>query len=145
MRVVPKTENFQLIIPSQTRYLNLVTSLTKRSALIAGFDDTRASKVSIAVDEAVTHIILHAYQQDPNQSLELVFTFTPKLFEITIFHSGSPLTGDRTYLPDAKDYNKDPHKNDLGLLLMTRFMDEVRFAQGGAQDPRHTCRMIKAL
>lgn len=145
MRVTPKTEKFNLIIPSQTRYLNLVSSLAKRSAVVAGFNDTRASKVSIAVDEAVTHVITHAYQNDPDQSLEIVFTFMPKQFEITIYHNGLPLCEDPAQLPDASEYQKNPDKGDLGLLLMTRFMDAVKFSQGDAKDSRHTCRMTKAI
>ena len=35
---------FRLIIPSQTRYLNLVTGLAKRASLVAGLDDAAAAK-----------------------------------------------------------------------------------------------------
>ena len=40
MRAVPEASEFRLVIPSQTRYLNLVTGLAKRAALVSGQVDT---------------------------------------------------------------------------------------------------------
>ena len=132
----------RLAIPSQTRYLNLVTNLAKRASLAVGLDDEAAAKVSIAVDEAVTNIILHAYKGDPNQKVEMELRFGPKSLEIHLWHTGNGLREDRILLPDPKEYVRHPRKGGLGLLLMSRFMDEVRF---GESHGRSECCMIKHL
>ena len=130
MRAGPETSEFKLVIPSQTRYLNLVTAVAKRGAVAAGFDDSAAAKVSIAMDEAVTNVILHAYGGEGEHSVELELRFTEVALEIHIWHSGRGIRGDQLVLPDPKEYIKHPRKGGLGLLLMSRFMDEVQVYLG---------------
>ncbi|HCZ32199.1 MAG TPA: hypothetical protein DHV93_01175 [Holophagaceae bacterium] len=135
---------FRLVIPSQTRYLNLVTGLAKRASLVAGLDDAAAAKVSIAVDEAVTNVILHAYHGEGEHSVELELRFTEEALEIHILHSGQGFRSDQVVLPDPKEYIKHPRKGGLGLLLMSRFMDEVQFKADEASG-RNECCLIKKL
>ena len=135
---------FRLVIPSQTRYLNLVTGLAKRAALVAGMDDATAAKVSIAVDEAVTNVILHAYHGEGEHSVELELRFTAEALEIHILHTGQGIRQDQVVLPDPKEYVKRPRKGGLGLLLMSRFMDEVRFQEDGGSG-RNECCLIKKI
>ncbi|MDR2697948.1 MAG: ATP-binding protein [Holophagales bacterium] len=134
--------SFKLVIPSQTRYLNLVTNLARRASLAVGLDDATAAKVSIAVDEAVTNIILHAYQNDPNQIVEVELRFASGSLEIHLWHTGQGLREDQITLPDPNEYIRRPRKGGLGLLLMSRFMDEVHFLKNG---DRNECCMIKRL
>lgn len=135
---------FRLIIPSQTRYLNLVTGLAKRASLAAGLDDATAAKVSIAVDEAVTNVILHAYHGEGDHSVELDLRFTEEALEIHILHTGQGIRGDQLVLPDPKEYIRQPRKGGLGLLLMSRFMDEVQFKADEASG-RNECCLIKKI
>ncbi|MBI4911953.1 MAG: ATP-binding protein [Acidobacteria bacterium] len=142
MRVGGDTSEFRLTIPSQTRYLNLVTAVAKRGAVAAGLDDSTAAKVSIAMDEAVTNVILHAYHGEGDHQVEIGLNFTPSRMEIHIWHSGEGMRDDQILLPDPSEYVKHPRKGGLGLLLMSRFMDEVRFHQGVG---RSECCMIKRI
>ena len=142
MKAVAEPERFRLTIPSQTRYLNLVTGMAKRASMVAGMDDATASKVSIAVDEAVTNVIIHAYQGSPEQWVEIELRFAPKALEVHIWHTGIALDEDEIVLPDPGEYVKHPRKGGLGLLLMSRFMDEVHFADSGG---RNECCMIKRV
>lgn len=142
MRPATPAEDFRLRIPSQTRYLNLVTGLAKRASLVAGMDDATAAKVSIAVDEAVTNVILHAYHGENEHWVEVELRFRPDALEVHIWHTGEGLKEDQIILPDPREYVKHPRKGGLGLLLMSRFMDEVHFA--GVED-RHECCMVKRV
>ena len=135
---------FRLVIPSQTRYLNLVTGLAKRASVVAGLDDATAAKVSIAVDEAVTNVILHAYQGEGHHSVELELRFTPSALEVHIWHSGQGIRADQLVLPDPSEYIKHPRKGGLGLLLMSRFMDEVRF-RADQDSGLNECCLIKKI
>ncbi len=135
---------FRLVIPSQTRYLNLVTGLAKRAALVAGMDDAAAAKVSIAVDEAVTNIILHAYRGEGDHRVELELRFTGTALEVHILHAGQGLRQDQVVLPDPREYVRHPRKGGLGLLLMSRFMDEVRFGEDRGSGLNECC-LIKKL
>jgi len=134
--------NVRLVIPSQTRYLNLVTNLAKRASLAAGLDDAASAKVSIAVDEAVTNIIVHAYENDPEKKVEVSLRFSDNSLVVSLAHRGNGLRSEDVRLPDPKDYIKHPRKGGLGLLLMSRFMDEVHFSEDG---DLFECSMVKRL
>jgi len=134
--------SFRLVIPSLTDYLNLVTGLAKRASAAVGLDETAAAKVSIAVDEAVTNIILHAYKSDPGKQVEMELRFSDAALEVHLWHDGHGLRQDQVSLPDPNEYVRHPRKGGLGLLLMSRFMDEVRFSASGG---RNECCMIKRL
>lgn len=144
MSTLLEPAQFRLVIPSQTRYLNLVTGLAKRAALVAGFDDATAAKVSIAVDEAVTNVILHAYGGEGDHSVELEVRFTDAALEVHIWHTGHAIRAEDLDLPDPGEYIRHPRKGGLGLLLMSRFMDAVDFSSDPASG-RHACRLIKKL
>ena len=135
-------QSLRLVIPSQTRYLNLVTNLAKRASALVGLDDAAAAKVSIAVDEAVTNIILHAYLGDPGKNVEIEIRFVPNSLEIHLWHTGSGLRENQISLPDPNEYVRHPRKGGLGLLLMSRFMDEVYFSESPS---RSECCLIKHL
>jgi len=135
-------QSLRLVIPSRTDYLNLVTGLAKRASLAVGLDETAAAKVSIAVDEAVTNIILHAYKGDPDKLVEMEIVFHTGSLEIHLWHTGQGLRDDQVSLPDPNEYVRRPRKGGLGLLLMSRFMDEVHFHEGG---DRNGCCMIKRV
>ena len=127
MRSPAEPESFRLVIPSQTRYLNLVTGMAKRASMVAGLDDATSAKVSIAVDEAVTNVIMHAYHGEAGHLVEIELRFTASALEIHIWHTGQGLQENQIVLPDPREYVKHPRKGGLGLLLMSRFMDEVHF------------------
>ena len=135
-------ETFRLSIPSQTRYLNLVTGLAKRASLVAGMDDATAAKVSIAVDEAVTNVIIHAYHGEANHQVDIELRFLAGALEIRIWNTGAGIKDDDVVLPDPKEYVKHPRKGGLGLLLMSRFMDEIHFQEAGGKSE---CCMIKRV
>jgi serine/threonine-protein kinase RsbW len=116
--------------------------LAKRAAMVAGMDDSTAAKVSIAVDEAVTNVIKHAYGDEPDHMVEIDLQFTGVALEVHIWHSGLGLRSDQVHLPDPNEYVKHPRKGGLGLLLMSRFMDEVRYAERAG---RAECCMIKRV
>ena len=142
MAAVVSAAEFQLVIPSETKYLNLVTGLAKRAAIVAGLDDSAAAKVSIAVDEAVTNVILHAYNGEATHKVELDLRFTPQALEVHIFHTGQGMREDQVVIPDPSEYLTHPRKGGLGLLLMSRFMDEVRYRETSG---RNECCLIKKI
>jgi serine/threonine-protein kinase RsbW len=142
VRPAADPEAFRLVIPSQTRYLNLVTALAKRASLVAGMDDATAAKVSIAVDEAVTNVIIHAYKGESTHQVEIELGFREDALEVRIWNAGTGLHDGDVVLPDPKEYVKNPRKGGLGLLLMSRFMDEIHFLEA---DGKSECCMVKRL
>jgi len=142
VRSPAEPESFRLVIPSQTRYLNLVTGMAKRASIVAGMDDATSAKVSIAVDEAVTNVIVHAYNNEADHQVDIELRFLAHALEVHICHTGRPIRENEVILPDPREYVKHPRKGGLGLLLMSRFMDEIRYSETGEGSE---CCMIKRV
>lgn len=130
---------FNADFSADTRYLKLVTDITVTLAEMAGFGDTAAKDISLAVDEGVTNTIKHAYNYDQSKRVSLHFTITSSQFIIDIRHWGSAITESEIRLPDMKEYMRQYRKGGLGIILMTRIMDQVCY---GSVDGTHYCRLI---
>ncbi len=62
-----------LSVPSRTEFLALVRDVTRRMAEISGFDAALAERLALAVDEAATNVIEHAYAGAADRVVELRF------------------------------------------------------------------------
>lgn len=130
---------FNADFSADTRYLKLVTDVTVALARMAGFDDTTARDISLAVDEGVTNTIKHAYRYDAAKRVSVHFTITRTRLVIDIRHWGTPISQSEIRLPDMEEYMKQYRQGGLGIVLMTRIMDQVSY---GSVDGTHFCRLV---
>ncbi len=133
------TGDIMLTFPSQLEYVHMVTMVATNAASIAGFDKSIAGKVAIATDEAVTNVIKHAYQGEPNREITFRAEITAESLIIKIMHTGRALTKDAIKLPDMEEYMKIKKPGGLGLYIINQFMDEVDYLTG----KQHCCQMTK--
>src|SRR5262249_41367920 len=75
-------------MPSDTSLLGLVRELTKRAAVEAGFEAGVAAQIALAVDEATTNVIEHAYRGASDRDVELRFDPRSDEFRVEIVDSG---------------------------------------------------------
>ncbi len=116
-----------LHIESRTERLIAVREFVSDEAREFGFTDEDVSKIALAVDEACTNIIKHAYRFDPNRDITVTVKSKNGAFEITIHDSGAGFDPSRLQAPDMKDYFSNYRKGGLGVYLMKRLMDKVEY------------------
>jgi len=87
-------------------------------------------------------VIIHAYRGEADHLVEIELRFAKDALEIHIWNTGKGIRDDQVVLPDPREYVKHPRKGGLGLLLMSRFMDEIHFNDDGG---RSECCMIKRV
>ncbi len=131
-----------LRVPSGTEFLATIRDTTKRMAELAGFDATVAAQVALAVDEASTNVIKHAYRGASDRRVELRFLLAPDELRVEIVDDGSPV--DTRALPelDLKRYASEKRRGGLGVHLMGRIMDAVTFRRTARGN---VCCMVKRL
>jgi anti-sigma regulatory factor (Ser/Thr protein kinase) len=124
-----------LTVPGQFEQLAQIAEFVTRAARDAGLTDDDVFHVEMAVDEACSNIIEHAYA-DRSGDIDLACTSTASgAFEIAIHDSGRPFDPDVVGLPkvsppaDLDDLNE----GGLGLYFMRKLMDEVRFEMVSGQ------------
>lgn len=119
----------QLIVPGRFERLTEIAAFITRAAREAGLDVDEVFHVEMAVDEACSNIIEHAYA---TQAGDIHLTCTSPAsgqIEVVIRDSGQPFDPAEVppplvdTLPDPENLNE----GGLGLYFMRKLMDEVRF------------------
>lgn len=129
-----------LSIPSDSAFLSLVRDLTKRLAEGVGFDDTTAGRVALAVDEATTNVIEHAYHGAKDREVLIRFGDRGADFRIDVVDTGDPVDPRRVPRFDLEQYVSERRTGGLGMHLMGKIMDSVTFKRSG----RHNvCGLVK--
>jgi serine/threonine-protein kinase RsbW len=129
-----------LRVPSRTEFLALVRDVTRRMAEVAGFDPAQAEPLALAVDEAVTNVIEHAYAGAGDRAIELRYWDEADDLRIDVVDDGA--TVDPRSIPqvDLERYASERRKGGLGMHLMARIMDSVTFRRAAR---RNVCCMVK--
>ena len=127
-------------IPSQTSYLGLVRDLTKKMAEAAGFDEATADRLALAVDEATTNVIEHAYNGAADKELEVRIEDRGPDFRVDVVDTGAMV--DPRALPrvDLERYVTERRTGGLGVHLMEKIMDSVTFRRSAR---RNVCCLVK--
>jgi len=129
-----------LRLPSRTAWLALVRDVTQRLAEHSGFDATTAGQLALAVDEATTNAIEHAYRGAGDREVELRIDDDAEELRIDVVDAGQPI--DLRSMPrvDLERYKRERRTGGLGVHLMERIMDSVTFRRLAR---RNVCCLVK--
>ncbi len=114
-------------IESRTERLSAVRDFVSAAARECGFPDDEVSKIALAVDEACTNIIKHAYRYDPNKKITVTVKPKTRGLEIAIADTGTGFDPTRVQTPDMKEYLSHYRHGGLGVYLMKSLMDKVEY------------------
>jgi serine/threonine-protein kinase RsbW len=131
----------ELRFPSDNKYLHMVHQLAKTLAESTGFDSVEAEQIALAVDEAATNVIQHAYGGEAGHEIEIHFDPEGDSLDIVILHEGEAL--EAVPVPDF-DLDKlvaEKRKGGLGLTIMRQMMDKVEHSR--ARTGKNMCVMVR--
>jgi len=118
----------QLIIPGCYVSLETIRDFYSQAARDAGLDEESIFEVQVAVDEASSNIIDHAYGGEGLGDIVCSFEILPRGLKVELHDHGNPFDPDKI---DAPDIISDPIKRKdrgLGVFFMRQMMDEVSFS-----------------
>ena len=124
MRIV---KSKTISIESKTERLISVREFVSDAAREFGFDDEEVSKIALAVDEACTNIIKHAYKFDPTKKITVTVKPGTRALEIAITDNGKQFNPADLQAPDMKEYLSHYRRGGLGVYLMKSLMDKVEY------------------
>jgi anti-sigma regulatory factor (Ser/Thr protein kinase) len=114
----------EIDVPATCECLSLVHEATRRAAIAEGFDPSAAEEIAVAVGEAMTNVVEHAYHGKPGHAVRLRFLPGPDTLRIELEHRGAAPTN----LPAGVDLGRlarERRRGGLGVHLMRRLMDHV--------------------
>jgi serine/threonine-protein kinase RsbW len=117
----------ELRVKSRTDNLSVIRDFVSENAIKAGIEQVTVDKIMLAVDEACTNIIKHAYKSSPEGEILLNIDYDDETFTITIIDYGKSFEPDTVPLPDLQKYYKEHKVGGLGMYLMRSLMDDVKY------------------
>lgn len=116
-----------LRITNETKNLSLVRQVVGEVLDRTPFGRDDKAKIILAVDEAVANVVEHAYEGKKGD-IDVVFRLDGERLEITIRDNGKKFNPETIATPDIHKHIKDGLKGGLGMFLMRKIMDEVRYS-----------------
>jgi serine/threonine-protein kinase RsbW len=120
-----RTKHISKRILSRTDNLLEVRKFINSAARSFGFSEEDAANIVLAVDEACTNIIKHAYQNAADGEIEISIVPSDRTFEIRIYDNGKTFDPSTLSPPDLKEHIGRHRRGGLGVYLMKRLMDKV--------------------
>lgn len=114
--------------------------MTKRMAEGAGFDEGTAQQLALAVDEAATNVIEHAYGGAADRRLEVRYEHRGPDFSVDVVDNGAMVDPRSVPRVDLERYVSERRTGGLGVHLMERIMDSVTFRRSAR---KNVCRLVK--
>ena len=107
--------------------LDEIRTFVGNQAREAGLNAKDIYSVQLATDEAASNIIEHAYDGQPNGMFEVSCEFREDRLTITLLDHGKAFDPSQVEEPNLKADLSDRKIGGLGIYLMRKLMDEVRY------------------
>src|SRR4030042_4282433 len=112
-------------VRSDPKYLSLVRSVTAKVGEVDGLSESTTEDIKLAVDEACSNVIKHAYGGDTHKNILVKYRMTKKGFEVLIEDNGVKVQPESIEGRDLEDIRP----GGLGVHLIKRAFDFCQFDQ----------------
>ncbi len=129
-----------LKVPSRTEFLAVVRDVTRSMAEVAGFNRAAADQIALAVDEAATNVIEHAYGGAGDRIVEVRYEDAGEDLRVDVVDNGARVDPKAMPRVDLDRYASERRKGGLGVHLMSKIMDSVTFRRSAR---RNVCCLIR--
>ena len=110
-------------LPSHSQYLPMIRAVVREGSTLAGFDEDLTAGILLAVTEAVTNVMRHAYGNDPDKFIDFELEVHPDELRLDIIDYGT--------FVDPKQIASRPlddvRPGGLGVHLIKSTMDRVEY------------------
>jgi anti-sigma regulatory factor (Ser/Thr protein kinase) len=106
-----------------------------------GFSDKEIYNIKLATDEAASNIIEHAYEGVRNGIIEISCGLQKNSIIVILVDHGESFDPSAVPMPDLKADLSERQVGGLGIYLMRKLMDEVRYDA----DPKHNRNILTLI
>jgi anti-sigma regulatory factor (Ser/Thr protein kinase) len=116
-------DSITISFPSHPKYLSVVRAVTGKMAQLFALEETLIEDIKLAVDEACTNVIKHAYRGDTSRKIILKYKITQRKLTVIIEDSG--IKADLCTI-QGRDL-EDVRPGGLGVHFIRRVFDVFTF------------------
>ena len=141
--IVNTPDAVKLTLPNEISYLPTAQAVVREAARRRGFEPEALSEFEVAVEEAVTNVMKHAYDSEENPTFDLICEEIPGGLQVILREKGIPF--DPKLMPHYKPELAALHSSPagIGFHLMKSLMDDVQLINLGPAGKE--TRLIKRL
>lgn len=118
-----------VVIPTQTKYLDLIGSIGERVAKeLDNFTGDRAAlayQLNLVLTEATVNVIKHACEEDPKNCVRVTLQLKENRLTIKVYDHGQGFDLETVPLPDFDH----PGESGMGLFFIRSLMDSVTYTR----------------
>lgn len=122
-----KTATYHISVDASTKNLSAVRDFVAEHAQNEGFSEQIVSDLCLAVDEAYTNIIKHAYKFDSSKKVQVDIKFDAKEVCVSLTDTGKSFDETNYVLPDIPKLIKNKKRGGMGVYLIKKLMDRVDY------------------
>jgi|SRR3989339_829295 len=124
----------RLVINSELKHLKLARYFIFRILKKVNVTPSDENKIVLATDEALSNIVEHAYEFNKSGYIDINVEVNPRQFQIRIINGGRDFNMEKVKIKDIAEHIKEGKKRGLGIFLMRRIMDEVKYSFKNGQN-----------
>lgn len=124
---------YEKTFPGQFKNLAALSEFIRKAAERGGFDEIQVYELQLAVDEAFSNIIEHAYGGEGEGEIECICMDSAGDMTIVLHDWGEPFDPGSVPEPDFSVPLEELNSRGAGLVLIRKIMDktEFRFSEQG--------------
>lgn len=126
-----------ITVHASTEHLAKVRDFVATHASDFGFSEPAIADIRLAVDEAFTNIIEHAYDNDAQQTVAIALGHDGQTFWISLCDTGKSFTLADYKKPDLEEKIKQKKRGGVGVYLIKKLMDDVEYLQQNSRNEIH--------
>src|ERR1700761_7201576 len=118
---------FALHVPSSTENLAMIRDFVKSIGTQSGMGDMEVAKLEMAVDEACSNVMEHAYNSDSTKEVSIRATIDESSVQIDVIDTGKGFDPAAVEQLQLQQLVSAKRTGGLGMRLIKAFMDEVHY------------------
>lgn len=125
--------------------LKKIRSFIIKHAKSFGFNDSESQNIALAVDEACSNLIKHAFKFDSEKKILIEIEKNSRFFTVKIMDDGAPFNPLEVEAPNMEDYFREYKIGGLGIQIMRKIMDEITYLPSKPSQGNNILTLKKAL
>ena len=127
------------------RELKKIRDFIQSKAERFGFSNEEAQKIALAVDEACTNLIKHAFNYDNSRNICVQIETGKNQFTVSILDDGAPFNPIEVEEMNKKEYFENYKQGGLGIQIMRKIMDDISYTPSDGSNPKNILKLKKVL